>query len=124
MHPRAATCLVAPKPASLLREGFDNATCPKALDPASSPRRAPTLTRSLSFRPCPTSEVGSSADMCPMALHGPWVIEIKRDLAATACSKAHVFPRHAHTLLRHLQDVFVGRRCHHDLQTVQIGATA
>jgi hypothetical protein len=46
--------------------------------------------------------VGSGADMCPMALHGLWAIEIKKGLAALACSKARVFPGHAHVLLRHL----------------------
>jgi hypothetical protein len=43
--------------------------------------------------------------MCPMALHGPWAIEVKEGLAAIACSEAHVFLRHAHTLLRRLQDM-------------------
>jgi hypothetical protein len=43
--------------------------------------------------------------MCPMTLCGPWTVEIKKGLAVIACNKAHVFPRHALTLLRRLQDV-------------------
>jgi hypothetical protein len=40
-----------------------------------------------------------------MGPHGPWAIEIKKDLAATVCNKAHVFPRYACMLPKHLQDV-------------------
>jgi hypothetical protein len=61
--------------------------------------------RILRLRTAPTSEVGSGADTCPMALHRLWVIEIKEGLAATSCSEARVFPRHASALLRHLQDM-------------------
>jgi hypothetical protein len=53
----------------------------------------------------PASNVGSDADMCPMALHRPWAVEINEDLAATICSEAHVFSRHARTLPMRLQDV-------------------
>jgi hypothetical protein len=41
-----------------------------------------------------------------MALHGPWAIEIRKDLAVTTCNKAHVFPRHARVLPIRLQDVW------------------
>jgi hypothetical protein len=41
-----------------------------------------------------------------MALRGPWAVEIKKGMVATACSKAHVFLRHARALLRFLQDVW------------------
>jgi hypothetical protein len=75
------------------------------LDPASLPRRAPALTHVIQLWTTPASEVGSSADMCPMALRGTWVVEIKEGLAAMACSKARMFPRHARALPRHLQDV-------------------
>jgi hypothetical protein len=70
-------------------------------------RRDPTLTHVLQLCTTPASVVGSGADMCPMALREPWAIEIKEGLAATACCKARVFPRHAHALSKHLQDVWV-----------------
>jgi hypothetical protein len=92
-------------PCLTIQEGSDNTTHPLALDPASSPRRALALACVLQLRTAPTSEVGSNADTCPMALRRPWAVEIKEGLAAMACSQAHVFPRHAHTLPRHLQDV-------------------
>jgi hypothetical protein len=137
MLPRAITVL---EPASLLREGSDNATCPRLRTP---PLRLGGLQRchvprgfgpphhsggircchaSLSTGPClaaeegsgtdtrpsaldhTTSVVGSDADTCPMALHRPWAVE--GGLAATACSDARVFLRHAHALPMHLQDVW------------------
>jgi hypothetical protein len=49
--------------------------------------------------------MGSGADMCPMALHGPWAVEVKEGLAITACSEPRVFARHARMLLRCLQDM-------------------
>jgi hypothetical protein len=48
--------------------------------------------------------VVSSAYTCPMAFRRPWVVEIKKCLVATACSKARVFLRHAHALPWCLQD--------------------
>jgi hypothetical protein len=75
-----------------------------ALDPATLLRRDPALIGVLWLWTTPTSVVGSGADMCPMALHGSWVV--KEGLAATACSKAHMFPRHAHALPRCLVDVW------------------
>jgi hypothetical protein len=55
----------------------------------------------------PASVVGSGADTYLMALRGPWAVEIKEDIAASACNKAHVFPRHTHALPRRMQDVQV-----------------
>jgi hypothetical protein len=63
------------------------------------------LTRILRLRTAPTSVVGSNADTGPMTLHGHWAVEIKEGLAATACSKAQMFPIHAYALPRSLQDV-------------------
>jgi hypothetical protein len=90
-----------------IQEGSNAATRPLALNPTSLPWRGPVLTCVLWLQTAPTSVVGSSAGMCPMALHGPWVVEIKEVLATTACSEAHVFPRHSHALPRRLQDVRV-----------------
>jgi hypothetical protein len=80
---------------------------PTTLDPTSPTRRAPTLTRTLGSGPRPVLEVGSDIDTCPMALHESRTVEIKKDLAITACSKTHMFSRHVCTLPRHLQDVRV-----------------
>jgi hypothetical protein len=76
---------------------------PSAPDPASLLRRDPALTHIPWLWITPTSVVGSSADMCPMDLSGPWAIEIEEILAATICNEAHVFLRHAHVLPRRLQ---------------------
>jgi hypothetical protein len=101
--------------------GSSAATCPSASDPASPHRRAPALTRVPQLRTAPTSEVGSSADTCPMALRRSWTIGIKKVLVAMASSKAHVFLRHTHVLLRRLQDVRPGgiimtcKPCRHTL---------
>jgi hypothetical protein len=60
--------------------------------------------------------------MCPMALRGPWVIDIKKGLTAVACSNAHVFPRHTRALSMPLQDMRVDgvimtcKPCGHALQ--------
>jgi hypothetical protein len=85
-------------------------------------RRAPALTHILQLRTAPASVVGSGADTYPMALRGPWAVEIKEDIAASACNKAHVFPRHTHVLPRRMQDVQVDdvimtyKTCGHALQ--------
>jgi hypothetical protein len=87
--------VAALEPASLPREGSDIVMCHEVLDPASPLRRAPTLPclpqhwtaprrlrglrcchMSFGSGPCPASEVGSNAYMCPMAPRMPWVIEI------------------------------------------------
>jgi hypothetical protein len=80
---------------------------PSTLDPTSPPKRAPTLTRALGSEPRPALEVGSDIDTCPMTVRGSRTVEIKKDLAVTACNKTHMFPRHVCTLLRRLQDVRV-----------------
>jgi hypothetical protein len=57
-----------------------------------------------------------------MALHRPWAVEMEEDIATLVRSEAHVFPRHAHALPRHLQDVWadgVIMTC----KTMQTGAT-
>jgi hypothetical protein len=79
--------------------------CPSIADPTSPLRRGPALTHVLWLRTVAASEVGSGADTCLMALHKPWVVEIKEGLAAMVCNEAHVFLRHAHALPRCLQDV-------------------
>jgi hypothetical protein len=136
--PRATAAL---EPASLPREGFGIATCLKALDPTPPPRGAPMLSCVLRLRTPPhhpgglqhwhasfgsgprhASKVGSGADMCPMALHGPWAIEKKKGLPTMACSKVHVYRRHAHVLPRCLQDMWEDdvnmtyKSCGHALQ--------
>jgi hypothetical protein len=50
----------------------------------------------LQLQTAPTSVVGSGADTCPMALHGPWAIE--EGLATMTSSDARVFPRHVRAL--------------------------
>jgi hypothetical protein len=60
---------------------------------------------SLGSRPQPASAVGFDADTCHMTLREPWAVEIKKGMAATACSKPRVFSRHARELSRCLQDV-------------------
>jgi hypothetical protein len=62
------------------------------------------LTCALRLRTAPSSVMGSDADMCPMTLHGSWVVE--EGLAATTCNEARVFLRHAHTLPRRLVDMW------------------
>jgi hypothetical protein len=94
-------------PPLTIQEGSSAAMCSSAPDPTSLLRRDPALTHVLWLRTTPTSVVGSSADTCPMALHGPWAVEIEEDIAATSCSEARVFPRHTRALSRHLQDVWV-----------------
>jgi hypothetical protein len=49
--------------------------------------------------------VGSGADTCLMALHMALIVEIKEGLAATTCSKTHLFLRHVRALPRRLQDM-------------------
>jgi hypothetical protein len=80
---------------------------PSALDPTLPLRRDLALTRPHRLWTTPASVVGFDADTCPMVLHGPWAIEIKEGLAATVCSEAPMFPRHALTLPRCMQDVWV-----------------
>jgi hypothetical protein len=92
------------RPPVAIQEGSGAATRPSAPDPASSLWRDPALTRVLQLQTVPTSVVGSSADMCPKGLHGPWAVE--ESLAAIVCSEAHVFPRRACSLLRLLLDVW------------------
>jgi hypothetical protein len=87
-----------------VQEGSGVATRPSAPDPTSPLRRRPTLTRVIQLRTAPASEVGSSADMCLMALHMPWPAEIKECLAAMVCSEARVFLRHICALPRRLLD--------------------
>jgi hypothetical protein len=64
---------------------------PSTLDLTSPPRRAPTLTRTLRSGPRPVLEVSSDIDTCHMALRRSRTVEIKKDLAVTACSKTHMF---------------------------------
>jgi hypothetical protein len=87
-------------------EGSSATMHSSALDPASLLRRDLALTCVLQLQTTPASVEGSSANMCPKALQGLWDVEIKEGLAPTACSEAHVFPRHARVLLRHLQDLW------------------
>jgi hypothetical protein len=71
---------------------------------------APALTHIPRLRIAhPTSEVGSNDDTCPLVLYRPWAVKIKKGLDATACSKAHVFLKHARTVPRRLQDVRANR---------------
>jgi hypothetical protein len=93
-------------PPLAIQERSATTTCPSTLDPASLLRRDPALTHVHRLRTAPASMVDSGADMCPMALRGLWVVEIKEGLAATTCNEALVYPRHARVLPRHLQDVW------------------
>jgi hypothetical protein len=86
-------------------EGSDAARHPSAPDLTSSLKRGPALARVLRLQIAPTSDVGSGADTCPVALHRLWAVETKEGIAAMACNKAHVFSRHAHALPRCLQYV-------------------
>jgi hypothetical protein len=53
----------------------------------------------------PAREGGSNIVTYPTTLRGLQVLRIKKELAAMACSKAHMFPRHARALSRSLQDM-------------------
>jgi hypothetical protein len=118
------TWLWTPPPA---RVGFGAVTCHTASNPASLFGRAlmlPRITRLQtppsysgglrcyhephSSGPClPARGVGaSSAVTCPMTFRGQRALRIKKGLAITACSKTHMFPRHARVLPRRLQDVW------------------
>jgi hypothetical protein len=110
----AATCLMAPDHASLLRWA---STLPHAPQLQTSPpySRAPVLpcvkrlwtppTYSGGLWILPPHSGGSNTVMCSATLRGPRALRIKKSLAATACSKARGFARHAHTLSRCLQGV-------------------
>jgi hypothetical protein len=50
---------------------------------------------------------GSDVVTYPTTLRGPCALRIKKGLAAMACSKAHMFPRHTRVLPRRLQDMRV-----------------
>jgi hypothetical protein len=92
-------------PRLAIQKGSGATTRPSAPSPAPPLRRGPALTHVHWLRTALASEVGSSADMCPMVLHMLWAIEIKEGLAPTTCSEARVFLRHAHSLPMRLQDV-------------------
>jgi hypothetical protein len=49
---------------------------------------------------------GSDVVMCPAIFRGSRALSIKKGVVVTACSKAHVFPRHDRTLPRRLQNVW------------------
>jgi hypothetical protein len=140
---RAPALPLAPRPQTrlLAREGSDAATWPTALDLASILGRPPALPRAPWLRtllpysgglrrchvprgsgPSLTAREGSNTATCPTALNGPRASGIKKGLAGLgmqlglrvfkACSRV------TEALTRR-----AGRRRHHDLQTVQTGAT-
>jgi hypothetical protein len=90
------------RPCLTIQEGSGVATHPSPLDLASPLRRVMTLTRVLRLWTALALDVGSGADTCPMPLHRPWVVEIKKSLAINVCSKACVFLRHVRVLPRRL----------------------
>jgi hypothetical protein len=84
-------------------------TCHMAPDPASLFERASVLPRAPWLRtlpPCLGGGLrGSGAVTCPMTLRGLWALRITKVLAATTCSKTHVFSRHARVVPRCLLDM-------------------
>jgi hypothetical protein len=74
LHLRGLRCYHVPRgsrPRLAIQEGSDAASCPSVPDPASPLRRDLVLTHVLRLRTALASEVGSGADMRPMALCGP-----------------------------------------------------
>jgi hypothetical protein len=105
-------------------EGSGAATYRMALDPASLLERALVLPCAPRLRTWPPysgglrcchvphssgprlpARGGSGAVTCTVTLTGQCALIMKKGLAATTCSKAHMFPRHAPALPRGLQDV-------------------
>jgi hypothetical protein len=69
----------------------------------------------------PPRVVGSGANTCPMALYGPWAVEIKR-LSYNGMQRGS---RVSKTRLRITEAPVrrVSRRCYHDLQIVRADST-
>jgi hypothetical protein len=138
VRPRAATCLTAPDPASLLRWAPALSCVPQlrtpplcrgelwrwhmplSSGPASPQERAPTVPHASWLRTLPPRGERSDVATCPMTLSGPWTMRIKKVLAilGTQLGSCVLKPRSRVTKPSARR---ANRRRHHSSQDVRAG---